>query len=333
MSPARMAVIPSADDAAAVEQQDPVGNVSQNACCVRALLDLGVEARTIDRERNPPGDVFNKREVVGSIGPAARDPGDGDRADRALTRAEWNADQGARVDAAEELSGLLAVRPFAERWDDLRAAAGDDGAYGLVRLPLRRSPFAGRLGPRDGQAFQRRAFLGQVDQAPIAEVPDDQLGDPLHRRLVVGRRSGVRDFAEQVEPALTLDRLGRCGALGAEQAVALILRVLALADVDEEALSDARLSTRAGNDPRVLAEPDHLAVPRQHAVLALEGNALLDRRRNPVEDAVSIVGMENPLEQLAVPLLGRVADGGFDLRADESGVVAIFRPVDPRDDR
>ena len=76
---------------------------------VRALLDLGVQPRTINGERDPAGDVFYECEIVRAVGAPARDPGDGDGADRALTSAEWNADQGARFDAAEEATRLLAV--------------------------------------------------------------------------------------------------------------------------------------------------------------------------------------------------------------------------------
>ena len=280
--------------------------MSENARCVRALLDLGVEPRTIDRERDPPGDVLHQREIVRSVGSAARDSGDRDRADRALAGAERDADQRARVDATEEPIRFLAVRALAEGGKDLRIPAGNDRAYGFVRLLLRRvaglcSP---GLGARNGEALQRRAFFGQVDQAPVAEVSDDQLGDPLDRRLVVGRAGDVPDLAEQIEPALSLDRLRCSSALRGEQPVCLVLHTLALADVNEEALSEERLAIRAGDDPRVLAEPDHFTVPRQHPVLALEGGAALGRSRDPGEHSFPIVWMEDPLEQLAVPLFG-----------------------------
>ena len=101
--------VPEPDDAAPVQEEDPIGDVSENARCVRPLLDLRVQPSAIDGERDPPGDVFHEREVVRSIGLAAAGSSDRDSADRALTCAERNADQGARVDAPEEPTRLLTV--------------------------------------------------------------------------------------------------------------------------------------------------------------------------------------------------------------------------------
>src|SRR5207244_949734 len=118
------------------------------------------------------GDVFYEGEVVRSVGRHAARAGDGDRAERPLTRAERNADRGRELDAAEEPARVLAVRALAERRDDLRAAAGDNRAHAFVRLLLGRAALLAvpRLGPRDRHALQRRAFLGQVDDAPITEA-------------------------------------------------------------------------------------------------------------------------------------------------------------------
>ena len=130
----------------------------------------------------------------------------------------------------------MTVGAVAERRDDLRGPAGDDRAHGLLRLLLRRPcGLRSGLGARNGQALQRRALFGQVDQAPVAEVPDNQLGDPLDRRLVIGRSGDVGDLPEQVEAALFLGCLGNRGTLGRDQAIAFALGALSLADVDEEA--------------------------------------------------------------------------------------------------
>ena len=79
----------------------------------------------------------------------------------------------------------------------------------------------------------------------------------------------------------------------------------------------------------MLAEPDDLALPREHAVLALEGSAALRGTRDLREDAVAIVRMEDLLVQLAVPVLWCVTKRRLDLRTDSARVVAIADSVDP----
>ena len=54
---------------------------------------------------------------------------------------------------------------------------------------------------------------------------------------------------------------------------------------------------------------------------------------NRDENAVAIVRMENSPQQLAVPLLGRVAEQRLHLRADEVRVVAIADRVHPGHER
>ena len=83
----------------------------------------------------------------------------------------------------------------------------------------------------------------------------------------------------------------------------------------------------------MLAEPDDIAVSREHPVLALEGNAALRCACNLLEDAVAIVGMEDLRQQLAVPVLGRVTKHRLDLRADGARIVAVADSVHPGHER
>src|SRR5438874_303315 len=81
------------------------------------------------------------------------------------------------------------------------------------------------------------------------------------------------------------------------------------------------------------AQPVDFAVPSEHPVFSLKRRAVLVGARDLVEDAVAIVGMENPRQQLAVPLVGRVAELRLDLRADEPRIVAIADRIDPGHER
>src|SRR5436190_217335 len=102
-------------------------------------------------------------------------------------------------------------------------------------LLLRSAPdFAARLGACDRHPLQRRALFGEVDKAPVGEASNDQLADPLDRRLVVERRGELRYLAEEVEPGLPFSSLGNRGSLGGNEPVALVLDPFPLADVHEE---------------------------------------------------------------------------------------------------
>src|SRR5206468_9729815 len=110
--------VPQADDAASIEQKNAVGDVSEHASRVRALLDLRIPARAIDGERDPSGNVFRESKVVCSVRlPAAR-ASNRDRAKGALTHPEGGADQSSGLDAGEELARVLPVGALAERGDD-----------------------------------------------------------------------------------------------------------------------------------------------------------------------------------------------------------------------
>src|SRR4029453_9198598 len=158
-----------------------------------------------------------------------------------------------------------------------------------------------------GRSDTSRRSSGRPTRQPARSRPCNR---PMWRRQRPRGAGGVGPDARR-RRARRLAGLGHGGALAGQEAVFFVLNALELADVDEEALSEAGLAVRAGDDPRVPAGPDDPAVPPQHAVLALEGHALLGRAGKLAEDAVAIVGMEDPFEQLAVPLLGGGAGGGL----------------------
>src|SRR5262249_9509821 len=125
-------------------------------------------------------------------------------------------------------------------------------------------------GASDGYTLQRRALFGQVDETPVGEASNDQSSDSFDRRLVVERRGKVRNLAEEVESSLPLGRIGHRRSFGTDEAVALLLDPLELADIDEEALAEERPAVAFRDRPRVLAGPDHRTVPGQDPVLSLE---------------------------------------------------------------
>ena len=105
--------VPQAHDAAPVDEENAVGDVSHDPRRVGPLLDRAVEPPAIDGERDPAGEVLGESEVVGAVRLAGLRSCEGQRSERSLLGPERDADGRARVDPAEDRAVLPAVRRLA----------------------------------------------------------------------------------------------------------------------------------------------------------------------------------------------------------------------------
>ena len=108
--------------------------------------------------------------------------------------------------------------------NDLGVTALDDcpdAALGMVVGP--RTAAGPRLGPCDREPPELVPLIDHVHDAPVGEVPHDQLGDSLHGGLMVERRGElVAGTAKEIEPRLPLGGAGGSGPLRDEKALALV---------------------------------------------------------------------------------------------------------------
>ena len=158
--------VPQPDDADAVEQQDAVGDVLEHPGRVRALLDLAVEPRPVEREGEPCGEVLGERDVLGRVHRPALGPCHREHAEPLLACAKRDGDDRARLEAAERyvLWPASARRGPGGRWC---------------------GPARGRLGPR--LPAHRRARARRSGWSSLhARLPRGG-GRSRHRR----RRSGT----------------------------------------------------------------------------------------------------------------------------------------------
>ncbi len=156
-------------------------------------------------------------------------------------------------------------------------------------VPLELSP---GLGPCDGDAPELVPVVERVDDAPVGEVPHDQLGDSLQGGLMVERRGElVAGMAQEIEPRLPFGGVGGSGPLRCEEVLALAFGALSLADAAEEGLGVERLTVRIARGRRLLAHPDDAAVTRDQAVLGPHRRAVL-RLFELGQDCCAVLGMQ-----------------------------------------
>ena len=215
---------------------------------VGALLDHAVEARTVEREADPRGQILDEGEVVRPVrgsGPGSRDR---QRAERLLPRPQRDADHRAGVEPLEKAHHLARV-VFTRRWEQARAPAVHDRAHTVAGNIAGAPAIAARLCPRDGQSRELVSVLDYVDDAPVGELADDQGRDSRHGGLLVERR---RQFfacpAHEVEPGLPLADVRGGRALGSREPLALVLGAPQLTEVPEEGLHVARLDAERASD-------------------------------------------------------------------------------------
>ena len=267
-------------------------------------------------ERHHRGEVLRGGEVVGAVGAAGRAGHQRERAERAAARSERDAHARLRQ------LGLAAAGDL----EDLRLGARS-------RLVPGRHPRAG-VGCRE--ARRRPVVVEEVDEAPVGQLADGLVGDPAERSLVVRRRG--EDLArarEDVELPLAVESFGGGGALGREQALALLPGVAALADVEEVALDVERTAVVVVHRHGLVAHPDHAAVAREHPVVAAKRPCAGGRGGDLGRDALAVVLVHELEEEarLGEPLLGGVAENGRDLGADVKRRLALAERVDVGDRR
>ena len=218
-----------------------------------------------------------RRHVVGAEDRTGRRSRDGQRTERLLARAQRHADHRGGVDSVEETIGRRAARALSDRRHDFEPPAPDRGADAVFGL-LPGARLAGLVGldTRDHEALELVSVVGHVDDAPVGEVPHEELGDPLQGSLLVERRRElVARAAEEIEPRLPLGGAGGGRPLGGQEALALVLGPLPLADVAQEDLRVERLPAWIPRGRCLLLHPDDAAVSRDQPVLGARGNPIL----------------------------------------------------------
>ncbi len=109
----------------------------------------------------------------------------------------------------------------------------------------------------------------------------------------------------------------------------LLLELLAVADVEHEALEEEPLPVGAEDGHRLLVYPHHVRVGGDQPVLAREGLRQLVRAHHLPEHARAVVGMDQVREEpRLVPLLEWVAGQLLELRADVELVQAVAEGAD-----
>ena len=330
--------IPEANHAAPIDEENAVGDVGDDPRGIRALLDCAVEPSAIDREGDPAGDVLGESEVVRAVRLAGLSSRKGQRSERPFLGSERDADGRARVDSAENRALLAAVRGLAESRNDLEAARLDDSAHRFLGHLIRseRGLLAQELRPRDGESLEGAPVFDHVDDAPVGVVPNGELGDPLDRAPIVGRRGQhLAGLAHEVEAPLPFHGPGRGLALGRQQPLALLVGPLPLADVDEQRLRVEGLPFGAANGRHLLAHPHDSAAARQKPVLRRPRRCAGRLPLRSGEHLVLVVGVQKLAEELRIvlPLGGRVAEQLLDLRADVRDRAPIVRRRDQGHER
>ena len=218
------------------------------------------------------------------------------------------------------------------------AARLDDSAHRLLGHLIRseRGLLAQELRPRDGEPLEGAPVFDHVDDAPVGVVPNGQLGDPLDRAPIVGRRGQhLAGLAHEVEAPLPFHGPGRGLALGRQQPLALLVGPLPLADVDEQRLRVEGLPFGAANGRHLLAHPHDSAAARQQPVLRRPRRCAGRLPLRSGEHLVLVVGVQKLAEELRIvlPLGRRVAEQLLDLRADVRDRAPVVRRRDQGHER
>ena len=159
-----------------------------------------VEARVLDREARALAEPLRHDDVLRAVAPPREPAYERHGPDDPLASAQWHRDVRARPELAEELGVLGAERAGHPRHVlhvrvEHRLALADHPGNASPRLGLRREPPSQVAERRllDGVEVGGRRLpddavgLGQIDDAPVGEARDDQVGERRERRLVVER--------------------------------------------------------------------------------------------------------------------------------------------------
>jgi hypothetical protein len=202
------------------------------------------------------------------------------------------------------------LREIGHQHDELVSAVPADD--------VSRAPSAPKaLGDCDQQLVAGLVPEAVVDDLEVVEV-DVQHGDRAPGAL----RRGDRVVEQHAEPMTVRERrqLVVVRAMGE-----LLLGALAVADVDDQALSECAPAVDLREDDRLVDDPADDPVRRQDPVLDAQRLARGDRGDVRLADAVAVVGVDRaePGVRIGHPLLGRDTEQRRHLRADELGVPGL----------
>src|SRR6266568_7713495 len=218
-----------------------------------------------------------------------------------------------------------------ERWDHQLASRLDHGLHEAVGLPGRLRTARFRL--RNSHPLQFPACLENVDRAPISKIVNRQLDHALDGCLRVHRGAeNVAGLAQEIEPTLPDSlQIGRSTLRGAHL-FSLVVRSLALTDVDQKRLDVERLSHDIPDRRGLLTDPDDSPIASNEPVLATEPAAVSVRTLVCIEHFLAVVGMQKPGEELwfCTPLCRRVTKHRLHLRADVDARAPVTGSRPPR---
>src|SRR5579862_1042762 len=172
-----------------------------------------IQARVHDRERGTAAELLGEDEVGFLVSAPRLRPGERDRTEHLALRGERHRDRGVRIELRHELEVVLVDRRRPQRLG--REVREADGSAECKRLRGRLTRAAdrrviaiqhveelllARIGGAHGDATQRPVLLDEVDDAPVREARDDEVGERRERRVVVEalgqQRAGLGEEAE-----------------------------------------------------------------------------------------------------------------------------------------
>ena len=208
--------VPEADGTGRVDEDDAVADEGERLRRLRALGDLAVQARVVDCDRRPPGELLGEGDVGGAVDALRLRGREREHADRAPAGDQRHEQVRAEVEAAQELSltprRRHLVDPLGRDVRDevidalaqhLRGSLGAVELRRVARPDLVRDGLPGGIGADDGDAPDRPVVGEQVDHAPVRQLGHGEAGDARERGLVVERRREQRRRLDE-KPLLAL---------------------------------------------------------------------------------------------------------------------------------
>ncbi len=177
-----------------------------------------VQPTVFDRERRKLGDGVREAQIVRPIGPRGRGRHENQHADQLPADRERQPHDRLRVDRAQNVEVLLALRERRDRlrrhpFHQIRPPGLQDGARQVRQTTIdpqlfQRGAQPGGVGPRAHHLDPRRpvSVLDDVHDAPVRKIADHQLPERRQCLLVVERRRQQRAGLRE-EPLFVLDAL------------------------------------------------------------------------------------------------------------------------------
>ncbi len=172
-----------------------------------------MEARPIDRNSDPDGEILDEHELVGTVGRPRRGPRQHQCAERSPPAPDRHTDDRYGVARELDLLFLIEILAVAERGDHEVSPGLHYRSHRAVGLAPRYRLLRFRAGNR--HPCQLAVLFDRVDGAPVAEILNGPLGHTLDGCFEIGR--GGKDLpgvAKEIEPLLPDDVHGGRRALG-----------------------------------------------------------------------------------------------------------------------